>query len=288
MSVSRFPGLERACWNLLRDVGRNGYATPESYTSGPGAGVRAGASDPRWAWLTGEGLLRILPVPVWGNRVLTAVQLTGAGRRLLQSRGLPAAPGELELLCDRLGRALKDRYGQALLLARLARVLGYAVQHLPELPARPVTADLCLVRGRERMFVMLMPGIDHMPPDMDVWHAVAQAQPFLPVAAPDAETLKRVLDAAQDRICMLRGAVLPELEARVHSGSRTLWRCSRSRFRTAAALRPPRPRQAALRAALLSQGLLRSRYSTAGGKFGNGVEKGGVRSREQTPDPQLF
>jgi len=261
------PALESTALQLLQALGSRGYSAIRSYSAKPGRHEQDWEADPiqtcRWRWLQERNLVGFLEVPVFAARTLRAVHLTGTGRRYLRQRNLSPAPGELETLRDRLGHGLKPHYGQALLFAHLARRLGYATAHGMQVPHRNAVADLLLERGSEVLFVSLESGLERKGHPVDRWHILAQAQPFLPLIAADAEKLDVAFCSARKQICQIRGAVLPDLESRLYRGARTLWCRRYNRFeQTAPELCLP-PRPARLLAAASCQGRLREALRTS-------------------------
>ncbi len=255
------PQWESGALALLQALGRYGHSPVSSYSVQPHGAEESWAPVAvppcLWHWLQERNLIRCLEVPVFGTRQLAVVHLTEVGRRYLRQRHLPHVPGEIEILCDRLGHSVKLHYGQALLFAHLARRLGYATGHGIPLPHRRAIADLRLVRGREVLYVSLESGLDRKGHPLDRWHVLAQAQAFLPLVAPDSARLDAAFGCARQQICQIRGVVLPDLEARLSRGARTLWCRRYNRFEQHGpeVCRPSRP--AHLRAAAACQGLLR-------------------------------
>ncbi len=266
LGLAAGPALEGMALQLLQDLGRRGYSSIRSYRATLDRPAEGRAPDPtqtgQWNWLLERNLVRFLEVPVLDTRMLTAVHLTATGRRYLRQRHLPLVPGEIETLLDRLGHSLKPHYGQALLLAHLARHLGYATAHGVQVPHRRAVADLRLERSREVLFVSLESGLKRKGHPLDRWHVLAQAQPFLPLVAADAETLDTAFHSARQRICQIRGAVLPDLESRLYRGARTLWCRRYNRFEQSGPDPGLAHRQAHLVAAATCQGRLRQAFRT--------------------------
>ena len=255
------PALESMALKLLLDLGSRGYSPIRSYRAKLDRQEEDLAPDPtqacQWNWLLERNLVSFLEVPIFDTRMLTAVHLTETGRRYLRQRNLPLVQGEIEILLDRLGHSMKPHYGQALLLAHLARHLGYATAHGVQVPHRRAVADLRLERGREVLFVSLESGLERKGHPLDRWHVLAQAQTFLPLVAADAEKLDAAFHSARKQICQIRGAVLPDLESRLYRGARTLWCRRYNRFEKSGPDLCLLRRQAQLVAAATCQGRLR-------------------------------
>ncbi len=259
------PALERTALALLQDLGSRGHSSARSYKAtlhSPTAGVEPEPIQAaHWLWLLERNFVRFLEVPVFDARTLSAVHLTATGRHYLRQRNLPCVPGEIEILCDRLGHSLKPHYGQALLFAHLARRLGYVATHGIKVPHRNAVADLLLERGDETLFVSLESGLERRGHPLDRWHVLAQSQAFLPLIAPDAGQLDTAFRRARKQICLIRGASLPDLEFRLHRGARTLWCRRHNRFERDAQNSCHPPQRAHLAAAASCQGLLREAFT---------------------------
>ena len=262
------PVRESAALKLLQDLGSRGYSSISSYSTKlyeQEEGLKSEAGQIwLWNWLLERNLVSFLEVPVFDARMLTVVHLTVTGRRYLRQRNLPLVQGEIEILFDRLGHSMKPHYGQALLFAYLARHLGFATTHGVKVPHRRAVADLLLERGSELLFVSLESGLERNGHPLDRWQVLAQAQAFLPLIAADAEKLDAAFRSAQKQICQIRGAVLSDLESRLHRGARTLWCRRYNRFEKSGHASCLPPQKSRLMAAASCQGLLREAFRLYG------------------------
>ena len=225
------------CTNLLARIGTVGWSAVVSYGESAWTELELGAKpepgSPLGA-LQGMGLIGFEQLPAGSARTVSVLYLTKAGRRQLMAAGLPPVHTEFERLRDRWGTQAAEHHGQVILFAALARRFGYRAQVGVAVPGQRLFADVRLTQddGTEA-WCLVESGTHQDSHPLDRWHRLGRCQPFLPLVAPDRQTMNRLREQAQPNIYKVYLTNLDELVGNVGNGHHRLWLADVNRFRDA-------------------------------------------------------
>ena len=141
---------------------------------------------------------------------------------------------EYERLRDRWGTRAQEHHGQVILFATLARRFGYHAEVGVAAPGQRLFADVKLTRedGTEA-WCLVESGSHRDTHPLDRWCRLGRCQPFLPLVAPDRNTMNRLREKARPHIYRVCLTNLDELILNVDSGNNRLWLTDVNRFRDA-------------------------------------------------------
>ena len=192
------------------------------------------APDSPLAALHGLGLIGFEKLPAGTAGTISVLYLTPAGRRRLLEMRLPPVHTEYERLRDRWGTRAEEHHGQVILFATLARRFGYRAEVGVAAPGQRLFADVKLTgEDGTQAWCLVESGSHRDTHPLDRWRRLGRCQPFLPLVAPDRQTMDRLREQARPHIYKVCLTNLAELILNVDSGNNRLWLTDVNRFRDA-------------------------------------------------------
>ena len=222
---------------LLARIGTCGWSALVSY----GEPIRFKTQLGAWsvpgsclADLGNRGLISFRQLPAGAARTISVLHLTREGRRRLSEVGLNPIQTEYELLRDRWGMRAEEHHGQVILFAALSRGFGYRTEVGVAVPGQRLFADVRLTKddGTEA-WCLVESGSRRDSHPLDRWHRLGRCQPFLPLVAPDRETMNRLGEQARPHIYRVYLTNLDDLVLNAGDANRRLWLADVNRFRDA-------------------------------------------------------
>ena len=222
---------------LLTRIGTCGWSALVSY--GPSAWSEADLGA--WpepgsplATLHDQDLIGFEQLPVGPTGTISVLYLKREGRRHLSETGRSPVHTEYERLRDRWGTRAREHHGQVILFTALARRFGYCTAVGVAVPGQRLFADVRLTRddGTEA-WCLVESGSHRDTHPLDRWHRLGRCQPFLPLIAPDRETMNRLGEQARPHIYKVYLTNLDELIRNAGNGHHRLWLAEVNRFRDA-------------------------------------------------------
>lgn len=221
---------------LFTRIGARGWSALVSYSESWSAselGAWPAPGSPL-ATLHGLGLIGFEKLPAGAVGTILTLYLTPAGRRGLLEMRLSPVHTEYERLRDRWGTRAKEHHGQVILFAALARRFGYRAEVGVAAPGQRLFADVKLTgEDGTKAWCLVESGSHRDTHPLDRWHRLGRCQPFLPLVAPDRETMNRLREQARPHIYKVCLTNLDELVPHVNSGHNRLWLTDINRFRDA-------------------------------------------------------
>ena len=220
---------------LLARIGARGWSALVSYGMSAWSGAELGAlPEPGspLATLHDLDLIGFEQLPAGPAGTISVLYLKREGRRHLSETGLSPVHTEYERLRDRWGTRAREHHGQAILFATLARRFGYRTEVGVAVPRQRLFADVRLTRddGTEA-WCLVESGSRRDSHPLDRWHRLGRCQPFLPLVAPDRETMNRLGEQAHPHIYRVYLTNLEDLVCNVGNANRRLWLVDVNRFR---------------------------------------------------------
>ena len=222
---------------LLARIGACGWSALVSYGpsawSGADLGARPEPGSPLAA-LHDLDLIGFEQLPTGSARTISVLYLKREGRRHLSETGLSPVHTEYERLRDRWGTRAKEHHGQVILFTALARRFGYRTEVGIAVPSQRLFADVQLTKddGTEA-WCLVESGSHRDTHPLDRWHRLGRCQPFLPLIAPDRETMNRLGEQAHPHIYRVYLTNLEDLVRNADNANRQLWLADLNRFRDA-------------------------------------------------------
>lgn len=223
--------------SLLTRIGTCGWSALVSY------------GDPEWseselgAWpepgsplatLHSLDLIGFEQLPAGAARTISVLYLARKGRSFLLETGQTPVHTEYERLRDRWGTRAGAHHGQVILFVALARRFGYRAEVGVAVPGQRLFADVRLTKGDgTEAWCLVESGSHRDTHPLDRWHRLSRCQPFLPLIAPDRETMNQLREQVQPHIYKVCLTNLDELVRNADNGNRRLWLADVNRFRDA-------------------------------------------------------
>ena len=225
------------CTALLTRIGTCGWSALVSYGdsawSESDLGVWPEPGSPL-ATLHGLGLIGFEQLSAGSDRTISVLYLARKGRSFLLEAGLTPVHTEYERLRDRWGTRAEVHHGQVILFAALARRFGYRADVGVSVPGQRLFADVRLTKGDgTEAWCLVESGSHRETHPLDRWHRLGRCQPFLPLIAPDRETMNQLREQARPHIYKVCLTNLDELARNASNGNRRLWLADVNRFRDA-------------------------------------------------------
>ena len=222
---------------LLTRIGICGWSALVSYGPSAWSGADLGAwPEPGspLAALHDLDLIGFEQLPTGSARTISVLYLKREGRRYLSETGLSPVHTEYERLRDRWGTRAREHHGQVILFTALARRCGYRTEVGVAVPGQRLFADVRLTRddGTEA-WCLVESGSHRDTHPLDRWHRLGRCQPFLPLIAPDRETMNRLGEQARPHIYKVYLTNLDELVCNAGNSCHQLWLADVNRFRDA-------------------------------------------------------
>ena len=222
---------------LLARIGVCGWSALVSY--GPSAWSEAALGA--WpelgsplATLHELDLIGFEQLPAGSAGTISVLYLKREGRRHLSETGLSPIHTEYERLRDRWGTRAKEHHGQVILFAALARRFGYHTEVGVAVPSQRLFADVHLTKGDgTEAWCLVESGSHRDTHPLDRWHRLGRCQPFLPLVAPNRETMNQLGELARSHIYRVHLTNLEDLVCNVGNANRRLWLVNVNRFRNA-------------------------------------------------------
>lgn len=224
-------------YTLLSRIGTCGWSALVSYGTPAWSEKKLRAwpePDSPLATLHGLGLIGFDQLPAGSARTISVLYLKQEGRRYLSEIGTPPVHTEYERLRDRWGTRAKEHHGQIILFAALARRFGYRAKVGVAVPSQRLFADVQLTKddGTEA-WCLVESGSHRDTHPLDRWHRLGRCQPFLPLIAPDRETMNQLREQARPHIYKVYLTNLDELLSNAGNDRHRLWLADVNRFRDA-------------------------------------------------------
>ena len=223
--------------NMLTRIGTVGWSALVSYGESTWTESKLGAWPEPGSPLTALhslGLIGFEQLPAGSARTVSVLYLTKEGRRQLMETGQTPIHTEFERLRDHWGTQAKEHHGQVILFAALVRRFGYHAEVGVAVPSQRLFADVRLTQddGTEAWCLVESDTRQDSHP-LDRWHRLGRCQPFLPLVAPDRETMHRLKEEARPHIYKVYLTNLDNLVLNADSGKCQLWLTDVDRFRDA-------------------------------------------------------
>lgn len=221
---------------LFTRIGTRGWSALVSYRESWSAwelGAWPAPGTPL-AVLRGLNLIGFEQLPAGSAGTISVLYLTPAGHRHLLEMRLPPVHTEYERLRDRWGTRAGEHHGQVILFAALARRFGYHAEVGVPAPGQRLFADVKLTgKNGPEAWCLVESGSHRDTHPLDRWRRLGRCQPFLPLVAPDRETMNQLGEQARPHIYRVRLTNLDELLLNVDGGNNRLWLTGIDRFRDA-------------------------------------------------------